>query len=184
MSQVQPDVSYTPVAKGFHWLMAAIWICAWLVGVIAAHIWNPDHQLTALHKEIASTVLFLTALRLLWRFTHRPPALPGTISLAMQKFAHLGHFALYAIALLALPFSGWLMNSFADKPVMLAALIQLPSLAAPDKALAGITHTVHVYTAWFCGLMVVGHIAFALKHHIVDRDDILLRMAPAHPPKN
>jgi cytochrome b561 len=182
MSQIQAGASYTPTAKAFHWLMAVIWICAWAIGITAAHIWNPDHQLTVLHKSVASTVLFLTVLRLLWRFTHRPPALPSSMSPAMQTAAHLGHLALYAIALLALPLSGWLMNSFADKPLMLAGLIHLPPLAAPDKALAGLTHSVHAKMAWFCGLLVAGHIAVAFKHHLVDRDDVLSRMAPARVP--
>ncbi len=184
MSPTPPEVSYTPTAKGFHWLTAVIWIGAWLVGVTAAHVWNPNHQMTALHKAIASTVLFLTVLRLLWRFTHRPPPLPASVAPALQTLAHVGHFALYAIALLALPLSGWLMSSFADKPVLLAGLIHLPPLAAPDKALAGLTHTVHVYAAWICGLLVAGHIFFAFRHHLVDRDDVLLRMAPARPPKS
>jgi cytochrome b561 len=180
---IAQGAAYTPIAKGFHWLMALIWIGAWLGGMTAAHVWNPDHQVTVLHKEIASTILVLIVFRLLWRVTHRPPALPASMSSGMQTFAHLGHIALYAIALLALPISGWLMSSFADKPVMLAGLIKLPSLASPDKALAGLTHTFHAYTGWFCGLIVAGHVAFALKHHLVDRDDVLLRMSPARPPK-
>ena len=77
MSQAQTDVSYTPVAKGFHWLMALIWISAWLIGFTAVHAdkaLNPDHILTFVHKAIASTVIFLTVLRVIWRLSHRPPA--------------------------------------------------------------------------------------------------------------
>lgn len=179
MSEIQPAVSYTPVAKLFHWGMALVWIAAWGIGFTAAHggkSLNPEHVLTFLHKAIASTILFLTVLRLLWRFGHRPPILPETMSALSQQFAHFGHLLLYAVALIALPISGWLSSSFAGKPILMAGFIPLPPLAAPDKALGATVFAIHTYTAWFCGLLVLGHILIAIKHHVIDRDDILLRM--------
>jgi cytochrome b561 len=37
---------------------------------------------------------------------------------------------------------------------------------------------VHTWTAWFCGKLVGGHVLLALKHHFVDKDDILNGMLP------
>lgn len=180
MSQDPTGANYTPVAKGFHWLMALIWIAAWLIGFAAVHggeALNPDHKLTFLHKAIASTVIFLTALRVVWRLTHRPPALPETMTPAMQFAAHAGHVLLYAVALIALPMSGWFWSSIVDKPIMMAGFIHLPPLTAPDPSLKIFAKTLHTYVAWFCGLLVAGHVAVALKHHFLDRDDILTRMS-------
>ncbi|WP_294535266.1 cytochrome b [uncultured Rhodoblastus sp.] len=179
MSKIQPAVAYTPVAKFFHWGMALLWIVAWALGFTAAHggkALNPDFVLTFLHKSVASTIVFLTVFRLFWRFGHSPPALPATMSPLTQLFAHFGHLLLYAVALIALPISGWLLSSFAGKPILLAGFIHLPLLTEPDKALVATARLVHNYTAWFCGLMVLGHILAALKHHFIDRDDILMRM--------
>jgi cytochrome b561 len=82
MPDIEAGSSYTPVAKGFHWFMAAIWIAAWIIGFTAVHggeSLNPDHVTTILHKSIASTVVFLTALRLAWRFWNPVPPLPATV---------------------------------------------------------------------------------------------------------
>ncbi|WP_409488188.1 hypothetical protein ACK1U3_21320 [Pseudomonas promysalinigenes] len=62
---------------------ALIWICAWVVGIVAVH-WreelNTHHVLTFLHKALASTLLFLIVLRVAWRLTHPAPDLPDTMS--------------------------------------------------------------------------------------------------------
>jgi cytochrome b561 len=186
MQQIEVGSNYTPTAKGFHWIMALIWIAAWIIGFVAVHggeSWNPNHSLTFLHKAIASTVVFLTALRLAWRLTHRAPALPATMSPLMRNLAHGGHVLLYAVALFALPMSGWYWSSIVDKPILLAGVIHLPPLVAPDPSLKLLARSVHVYTAWFCGLLVAGHALVALKHHFIDRDDILLRMSFLTPRK-
>lgn len=70
------QTGYTGTAKLLHWLMAFIWIAVWILGILAVY-WrdelNPDHGLTVLHKALASTLIFLIAIRLLWRFTHPAP---------------------------------------------------------------------------------------------------------------
>ncbi|SDG59040.1 MULTISPECIES: cytochrome b [unclassified Duganella] len=173
--------SYHPAAKFQHWLMAAIWIGAWVIGFIAVHFrdeLNPHHQLTFLHKAIASTVLFLTAVRIAWRITNPVPALPATMSPAMQRAAHFGHYALYAFALIALPLSGWMWSSVADKPIMVLGLVQLPPLVGPAPQYYDLAKLVHQLLAWSLGMMVLGHAAAALKHHLVDKDGVLLSMLP------
>ena len=39
-----------------------------------------------------------------------------------------------------------------------------------------IAKPVHVYLSWFAGLMVAGHILAALKHHFIDKDNVLKSM--------
>lgn len=108
--------------------MAFLWIGAWFIGITAVH-WrdelNPHHELTFLHKAIASTLLFLVVARIGWRLSHPAPALPDTMSPLMKKGALIGHVLLYVVALLALPLSGWYWSSVADKPIMVAGLFVL-----------------------------------------------------------
>lgn len=186
MSQVETSASYTPVAKGFHWIMALIWIAAWAIGFVAAHgdeALDPQHKLVFLHKSIASVVVALIVLRVIWRLAYRPPALPDAMSPLMRRLAHLGHLLLYAVALFGLPMSGWYWSSVVGKPVLLAGFIPLPPLVAPDPSIKVVVKLIHTYAAWFCGALVGGHVLVALKHHFVDRDDILLRMSFLHPSK-
>ncbi len=173
--------AYHPVSKFQHWLMGLVWISAWLLGFVAVHLrdqLNGNYQLTFLHKAIASTVLFLAALRIVWRLTHPAPPLPATMSPVMQKAAHLGHYALYAVTLVALPISGWMISSVAGKPVLMLGIIHLPSLVAAAPEYEATARTVHEYLAWGSGLLVLGHICAALKHHLVDKDSVLASMLP------
>jgi len=177
-----PAPGYHPLSKFQHWLMALLWIAAWVIGIVAVH-WrdalNAHHELTILHKALASTVIFLTLLRIVWRWTHPAPALPASMSPAMQRVAHLGHLGLYALALVALPLSGWMWSSVADKPIMMLGLLQLPPLVAPAPEYYGLAKLVHQWLAWSVGLMVLGHAAAAIKHHVHDRDGVLESMLPA-----
>lgn len=178
MSNVE---SYTATAKWLHWGMALIWIVAWLVGIVAVH-WrdefNPQHQLTFLHKAMASVLLFLIVLRVVWRLTHPSPAMPATMSPLMKRGAFAGHLLLYCIALVGLPMSGWYWSSVADKPILVAGLFLLPALVEPDQSLYDLAKSIHTYTAWLCGVLVGGHVIVALKHHFIDKDRVLAGMLP------
>lgn len=175
----QGALGYTSTAKILHWSMALIWLVSWFIGILATH-WrdelNPQHGLTFAHKALASTLLFLIALRVAWRLLHSAPALPATMSPFMQRGALVGHLLLYGIALIALPVSGWYWSSVADKPILVATLFTLPPLVETNKDLYDLAKYIHTWTAWFCGVLVGGHILVALKHHIIDRDDILRGM--------
>jgi len=173
--------SYTATAKWLHWGMALIWIAAWLVGLVAVH-WrdefNPQHQLTFLHKAMASTLIFLIVLRIAWRLTHAAPAMPDTMTPLVKRAAFIGHLLLYIVALVGLPISGWYWSSVAGKPILVAGLFLLPPLVEPDKSLYDLAKAIHTYSAWLCGALVGGHMVVALKHHFIDKDKVLAGMLP------
>lgn len=173
--------SYTATAKWLHWGMALIWIAAWCIGMLATH-WrdqfNAHHELTFLHKAMASTLLFLVVARIAWRLAHPAPALPDSMSAVMKRGALVGHLLLYFLALLALPVSGWYWSSVADKPILVAGLFMLPPLVEPDQNLYNLAKAVHTYCAWFCGALVGGHLLVALKHHFIEKDEVLAGMLP------
>lgn len=67
---------YTPVAIVLHWLLALAIIGAFCMGVYMSDLpFSPTRlKLYNWHKWAGVTILALSALRLLWRLTHRPPA--------------------------------------------------------------------------------------------------------------
>ncbi len=44
----------------------------------------------------------------------------------------------------------------------------------PD--LLEIVKPLHIYLSWFAGLLIAGHALAAIKHHIIDKDNVLLSM--------
>ena len=172
---------YTRTAQVLHWVMALIFIAAWLIGFYASNVVNetlqPDlrHSSLSLHKNIASSLLFLIVIRIFWRYTHPVPQLPDSMSPTMQKLAHIGHLVLYLI-LVFLPISGVFYSWSAGRDVPVMFLFHLPSLIAADPNAKQIFHTIHSYLAWFAGLVVAGHIAAALKHHLIDKDNVFISM--------
>ena len=175
---------YTTPAIALHWVLALALFTSFSVGVYMADLpFSPQRlKLYNWHKWAGVTILLLSALRLGWRLTHRPPAdLPAP---AWQlRAAHLTHGALYAL-FFAVPLVGWAYSSAAGFPIVWFGVLPLPDFVSPDKALAGAIKPWHGALAWTLAALVVLHIAAALKHHFVDRDGLLRRMLPARTPKS
>lgn len=170
---------YTGTAKALHWLMALMLFAMLALGFYMQGLpLSPEKlQLYSWHKWAGVTIFLLVLFRLAWRFTHRPPALPANMPKPMQLAAHAGHLALYGL-MLAIPLSGWLMSSAKGFQTVWFGFLPLPDLLAKDKALGDLLQTVHVSLNLLMLVVVAGHVGAALKHHFIDRDDILTRMLP------
>ena len=174
---------YTGVAIALHWLLALAIVGIFVVGTYMADLpFSPLRlKLYNWHKWAGVTFLALTVLRLLWRFTHRPPALPQTVTRAMPGWQvsayHATHYLLYAL-FFVVPLIGWAYSSAAGYPIVWFGVLALPDFVPVDKELAALIKPLHELSA-FALLGLAGlHIAAALKHHWIDRDDLLNRMLP------
>lgn len=168
---------YHPFSRFLHWLMAGIFVFVWFVGLFAAEVFSGSTRgaLLGLHKNLAATLIFLVVVRLFWRYTHPAPKLPENMGKAMKGAAHAGHLLLYLL-LIAMPVSGILLSWSAGRDVSVLYLLPLPTLMEENDDFFLWIEPVHVYLAWFSALMVVGHVVMAVKHHIVDKDGVLLSM--------
>jgi cytochrome b561 len=137
---------------------------------------GPDmFEKIALHKSIGVIVLFLAVLRLAWRFINPAPQLPGSMAWYERLGAHGVHLALYLV-MFAMPLSGWAMSSAANFPLSVFGWFTLPALMKPSKEAVDLLKNVHEMMAVGILVLIGLHIAAALKHHFIDRDDILKRM--------
>ena len=169
---------YSTPAIAFHWLLALMIAIAFSVGLYMSDLpLSPTRlKLFNYHKWAGITILALSALRLLWRLTHRPPPdppMPRWQALA----AHGAHWALYVL-FFAVPLMGWAYSSAAGFPVVLYGVLPLPDFVTPDRATAEIFKERHGQLAFALAAVVVLHVAAALKHQFMDRDGLLLRMKP------
>ena len=136
---------------------------------------RPGSQLLSKLKNIATTIIFLVVIRIFWRYTHPVPKLPATMSPMMKGLAHIGHLFLY-LMLLALPITGCLFSWSAGHPAPVLYLFEIPRLVQDNPDLLAIVKPLHIYLSWFAGLLVAGHILAAIKHHVIDKDNVLLSM--------
>ena len=173
------NTHYTATAKILHWLIALM-----IFGMLGFGFYmtgldlSPTKlELYSWHKWAGVTVFMLVLVRLAWRFGHKPPALPAHMPAIERLAAHAGHHLLYVL-MIAIPLSGWLMSSAKGFQTVWFGVLPLPDLLAKDKALGNLLETVHVVLNYTLIAVLLGHVGAALKHHFIDRDDVLTRMLP------
>ncbi|PVB63518.1 cytochrome b [Labrenzia sp. 011] len=183
---------YGWVAIAFHWTMAIL-----IVGMLALGLYmhqlpqteQATFQLFQLHKSIGFVVLTLAVLRLFWRLINPSPRLPHGMHPLEKAAAHLGHAGLYAL-IFALPVTGWFMVSASPWgiPTILFNVLPVPHLPVPgalgsQEQAESFFKLLHEYGAYLLITLVTVHVAAALKHHFIARDDTLNRMISPAPTK-
>jgi cytochrome b561 len=168
---------YTTVAIVLHWFLAAAILLGFLVGLqeFDAPVSPARLRWINYHKWIGITILGLSVLRLLWRFSHRPPLPPESMRPWQRKASDWVYRALYVFFFIV-PIAGWAYSCADGFHVVYLGLIRLPDLAPKNKALADVLIQVHATLAWTLATLVGLHVAAALKHHFIDKDGLLLRM--------
>jgi cytochrome b561 len=168
---------YSRGAIAFHWIIAALVLFNLWLGLFHERL-PRDWKVMPVHKSVGITVLALTLGRIAWRLAHKPPHFPDAMPALEKRMAKSVHFLLYAL-LLIMPLTGWLMSSdpVRPRPVSWFFLFDLPVLPA-TSALADGAHETHELLGWLMAGLVVIHIAAALRHHLILRDRVLVRMLP------
>lgn len=167
------------LAQLFHWLIVVLLIVQVTLAEMADDLPNGMRKLSLLarHKSVGITILMLVILRLLWRSSNPHPPLPDNMKPYERKLAHFSHVALYLL-LFAIPLSGWTMSSARGFPVSWFGFFQLPDLVPKSRPLYEWLLMTHVTLVCVLAAVVTLHIAGALKHHLVHKDDVLKRMLP------
>jgi cytochrome b561 len=178
------DARYGWVAIMLHWLLAL-----GIVGAFGVGLYMHDLPFSVArvklfnwHKWAGITILTLSALRLLWRLSHRPPPLSARVLDAMprwQRDAHHGtHLAMYLL-FFTVPLFGWAYTSAEGLPVVWFGLLPLPDLLPVNRELATtVLKPLHKASAFMLGALVLLHVGAAIKHQFVDRDGLIYRMWP------
>jgi cytochrome b561 len=175
-----PSARYAGVAIALHWLIGAALLAQIVFGFLIDDIaprGTPARAATInLCKSFGIVLALLIVGRLVWRLTHRPPAWPMSVSAWQRSAALLGHRALYACMLL-MPLSGYVASNFSKHGVKFFGFAWRPW--GPDlPAVYDFFNGLHVIMAFlFCALIAV-HVAAALKHLLVDRDEVFSRIWP------
>jgi cytochrome b561 len=177
--------SYGSLSKALHWVMAAIIITLIGVGIYMADL--PDEteeqrqyafQFIAMHKSFGVLALLLIIVRLAWIRLSPPPALPAVFEAKEQRLVK-GLQALLYLLMVLVPLSGYIMSNAGGYPINFFGLGELPALVAKSKSLGGMAHEAHELMGFAMLLLILLHIAGAVKHRLKDKggeSDILKRM--------
>lgn len=159
-----------------HWLIALLIILLLAMGIymVRIPISALKLQLYGWHKELGFLVLILVCLRLPWRLLNLQPALDELPS--WEKFAARSvHWIFYGF-MFAIPLSGWLLTSAAGLPMSFFGWFVVPNLISPDENQRILFTKIHQWLSYGLIAVIGLHTAAALKHHFVNRDNILRRM--------
>jgi cytochrome b561 len=170
---------YTWQAMALHWLLAVLIIgMLWLGFSLEDIPRNTPARgfYVNLHKSFGVLVLLLVLLRTAWRATHKAPPLPAGMPRWQAQAAVWSHWLLYLCMLLQ-PLSGYLASAFGKFGVKFFG-IPLPQWAWESKPIQSFFGTIHGVVAVTLLVLVALHVAAALKHLLVDRDQVFQRMWP------
>lgn len=168
---------YSLAARWLHWLIALAIVGAFAIALTIDDLPLSPHKIRLInyHKWVGLTVLWLVIVRIGWRLGHRPEELPASVPAWQRRVAGWTHRLMYLL-ILGVPVLGWFLSSARGFPLVYLGLVPLPDLMAKNKAAGDLLHSIHESLAWSLVILALIHAAAALKHHFVDRDDVLRRM--------
>ena len=189
-SEVQREKSqrYSLFAILLHWITVALLVSIAAIGWYMSDL--PDgargqESLFQLHKSLGISVLFLTIARITWRLMNPPPPLPSDLSNWERLLASSVHVAFYVL-LFVIPLSGWIYVSTATDfqiPTVLFGLISWPHLpfsaSSNLETINAVAESAHSALVWATIVLLVLHVAGAVKHQISGEDGVLHRMLSA-----
>ena len=178
----EPRNRYSTVSLVLHWLIAGLVLTQ--LGLVWAHEateGSASREFMNLHKSVGLSILVLTLARLAWRIANPAIPLPAATP-RWQKLAARGTHVLFYVFLVAMPLVGWAASSAAGRDIVWFGLFEWPLLPiGGGRETAGSLMEAHETAGKLLIALVVLHVLGALKHHFVDRDNVLHRMIPLIP---
>lgn len=190
MQWMNTKYQFGAIAKLFHWSTAAAFIAAYIV--VYYVIWFMDDSSDAslpvlnIHWVLGLFVGLSVLPRLTWRLFNVQPDHPSGSALA-HRLAEAAHAGLYGLLIL-MPLTGYIgTDASTDFGLFKVASFRETAVFGWIENRLGISWEAfeppvdaihHVVGKWIAWPLVGLHVAAALVHHWVRRDDILTRMLP------
>ncbi|MDB6095793.1 MAG: Cytochrome [Francisellaceae bacterium] len=181
MQYINTTERYGVISKTLHWAIAILFIFEFLlIYSIMFILKNHDYKMflfQALHKPIGFILLVLGFLAVLWRIFSHKPGWPLNMRSWEQILARVTHTLLYC-SMVIMPLSGLIGNLAAGYTVELFGLYTISPASFKDEFISKVWFNIHGVTSYCILVIVFLHIIGALKHHFIDKNNILKRMMP------
>jgi len=170
------DNKYSLGLRIIHWLMAIF-----IIGMLCSGFYMKSlpvsneikFSIYAIHKACGVTVFGLVVIRIFFRAFTRVPPLPASFSRLIINASKAVHFGLYSLMIL-MPLSGYVMSSASGRGIKY--FFHIPLLISKNKGLASAANGLHSILAYFIIFFIVLHILAALKHTLIDKQNIFKRI--------
>ncbi|WP_458790272.1 cytochrome b/b6 domain-containing protein [Yoonia sp. MH D7] len=175
--------TYSTTTKAFHWLTALLILAIIPLGLIANKLpVSTDAEIAvktllfSLHKTFGVTVFLVAVARIGYAVTQVKPAPLHPDRKAETLLAAVVHWLLY-LSLVLVPLTGWIHHSASAvaAPIWLPFAHSLPFVPR-DPTVADLFGGLHWLWSKIMVTSILLHIAGALKHQFVDKDETLKRM--------
>jgi cytochrome b561 len=170
--------NYGWVAKLLHWLVAVVVFCLfglgfWMVDLNYYDSWSKlaPHY----HKSAGILLVIVMLFRVAWRCFNVRPAPSKALTQLEQKISRSVHMILYA-ALFLMFVTGYLIATADSRGIEVFDWLTVPSLGAFFENQEDIAGNVHECLSYSLVGLTVIHVLAALKHHYINKDDVLKRM--------
>jgi len=171
---VDSRTRYGTISRMLHWLMAVLigWQMFRFFDLIdEGEHWVGKTLVAPWHVSIGVVLLVLVVLRIVWATTqrrNRPVQDPATATMVK-----LGHRLMY-LAMLLLPITGMLAMKGGGHPVVLFG-VQMAE-KGEEVAWMQTVGALHAPIVLALALMVLAHVAIALEHRFLKKDEVMQRM--------
>ena len=170
--------AYGWIAIVLHWLSAAVILALLGIGLYMVELDYYDawyNRLPWLHKSIGILFAFVLLFQLVWRSASpAPEPLAGTSRLE-QRLAQIVHWLLLMLTALIV-LGGYLISPADGAAISVFDWFSIPATVSAIPNQADNSGLVHRYLSYALIALVVLHVAAALKHHFVDRNNTLRRI--------
>ena len=174
---------YGRTPRFLHWLTVALIAVQLPVGLYMSYrgntldLWDKiTGGLYNSHKLIGVTILLVVLWRLGYRLFNGAPAHEPTLEPWQKALSRLNHWGMYDL-LICVPIAGYI--GIALFPALdIFGLFSLPALLEPDREAAKTAFSVHRLLVGLLVLLVLVHVAAALFHYFIRKDNVLRRMIP------
>ncbi len=170
---------YGAVDKFIHWLMAINITATLVFSYGMSSLSQAEKQVEyGDHGLSVTTILVCLVFRIIWRITHGFAELPRSMTALQSLLARLAHYVIYLL-LIAQVLTGIALASTTSTDFVASGYgINYTQFDLLPDSYHDLLLSTHIFLYWAIATVLILHVLAALKHHFVDRDEVLKSMLP------
>jgi len=171
------SAEYGTLAKALHWFIAIGIFALIYLGLEQAGMERGDEKsrIRFIHASIATIILVLMTVRIVWRFMNEVPAHPEGMATLQRMISSVVHWGLY-ITVFAQLTAGAMVVGTGGKGLPVFGLFTVPLPVAENHDAHEWWEGVHEFVWKPLALLLILHVLGALYNHFIAKNDVLRRM--------